>query len=365
MTSIVKENKMVSPYFLFFLMHSTQTGVVVLNFQSDIIRGAGHDAWLSVLVLGLLMHVPFLMMLYILKYSSSGDILSFHREVFGRIIGGTLNIIMACYFSIISLFALHSYIDILQIWVFDGIAPWEYSLLFSILVFYIVSGGFRIVTAIAYWGVIIPSLMLISLLYVLDFLEVSYILPFLQYEVKDFFISAKEAAPIYLGFETVLIFFPFIKHKEKATKWGHLALLYTTILYTTIAVTTFMYFTQGKLEHLTWPTLTMIKIIKFPFLERFEFIFIFTWLLVVMPVICIYLWSAIRSIKMTIPKVKPTYVLIGLLAIFYFVNSQLIEIEFSHFLTHVTTYSGLVFLFGYIPLLFMIAVVRKKLKNKF
>ena len=95
MNSMVKENKMVSPYFLFFLMHSTQIGVVVLTFQTKIIKGAGHNAWLSVLVLGLVMHVIFLMMLYILKHSSCGDILSFHREVFGKVFGGILNIIMA------------------------------------------------------------------------------------------------------------------------------------------------------------------------------------------------------------------------------------------------------------------------------
>ncbi|HZG73317.1 MAG TPA: GerAB/ArcD/ProY family transporter, partial [Chondromyces sp.] len=298
------------------------------------------------------------------KHSSAGDILSFHKDVFGKVFGGVLNIIMAGYFSMVSLFTLYIYIDILQIWVFDGIASWEFSLLFCFLIYYIVAGGFRVVTAIAYWGVVIPSLMLLSLLYTLNFVEVSYLLPLFPYEVKDYFISAKEAAPIYFGFESVLVFFPFIKDREKSPKWGHLALLYTTTLYTIITIITFMFFTQGKLEHLTWPTLTMIKIITSPFLERFEFIFIFTWLLVVMPVICIHLWSAIRSIKLTIPKAKPTYVLIGLLAAFHFVNSQLLEIQYSHLMAKLVSYSGLFFLFCYIPFLFLISVVRKKLKNK-
>jgi hypothetical protein len=82
-----------------------------------------------------------------------------------------------------------------------------------------------------------------------------------------------------------------------------------------------------------------------------------------MPVVCIYLWSAIRSIKITIPKAKATYILIGLLAVFHFVNSQLIEIEFTHTLARVVSYSGLIFLFGYIPFLFMIAVIRNKIKK--
>ncbi|MFE8694874.1 GerAB/ArcD/ProY family transporter [Cytobacillus sp. FJAT-53684] len=363
MDKIVKENKMLSPYFMFFLMHSTQTGVGVLKFQSHIIKGAGHDAWLSVLIFGLTLHIVFFMMLYILKNSNSRDIISFHQEVFGKVLGGTLNIIMSCYFLMASLYALHIYIDILQIWVFDGIASWEFSLLFSLLIYYIVSGGFRVVTAIAFWGVVIPSLLLLSLIYLTYFVDTSYIFPLFQHSVKDYILSAKEAAPIFLGFETLLVFFPFIKNSEKASKWGHLSIFYTTVLYTIISVFTLMFFTQGKLEYLTWPTLTMIKIIQFPFLERFEFIFIFTWLLVVLPVICIYLWSAIRSIKMTFPIAKPTYLLIGLLAVFHVVNSELIGMQFSELFSKMIGVSGLIFLFCYIPLLFLLAVLRRRFKK--
>lgn len=364
LNSMVKENNLVSPYLLFFLMHSTQTGVSVLKFQSVIIRGAGHNAWLSVLVFGLSLHVVLLMMFYILKHSSNGDILTFHQELFGKLLGGIVNIIMACYFSLASLYTLHTYIDILQIWVFDGIANWEYSLLFCILILYIVAGGFRIITGIAFWGIIIPSFMLLSVLYLLRFLEVSYIFPLFQHGVKDYFISSKEVAPMFLGFETVLVFFSFIKDREKSHKWGHLALLYTTCLYTFITILTFMFFSQGKLHHLEWPTLTMIKIIRFPFLERFEFIFIFTWLLVVMPVICIYLWSAIRCIKITIPNSKPTYLLFGLLVVFFIVNTQFLDIKYSHFMNNLIGFSGLFFLFCYIPFLFLISIVRNKLQNK-
>lgn len=175
--------------------------------------------------------------------------------------------------------------------------------------------------------------------------------------------STKEVAPMYLGFETVLVYFSFIKNRDKASKWGHFSLLYTTLLYTLLAIFTFMFFSQGKLQRLEWPTLTMIKIIQFPFLERFEFIFIFTWLLAVMPVICIYLWSAIRCIKCTIPKIKPTYILLGLLIVFFIANIKFIDIKYDNLLAKMTLYSGLAFLFCYVPILFVISIVWKKFKH--
>ena len=188
---MVNENKMVSPYFLFFLIHSTQIGIFALTFQRKIIRGAGHDAWLSVLALGFMMHVIFWMMLFILKSSSAGDILSFHKEVFGKVFGGILNIMLAAYFSIASLTVVYTYIDILQIWVFNGIRSWEFALLFIIVIYYVVAGGFRIITAIAFWGVILPSFMYLSILYLLNYVEFSYLQPFFLHGVKDHFISAK------------------------------------------------------------------------------------------------------------------------------------------------------------------------------
>nr|WP_304218080.1 GerAB/ArcD/ProY family transporter [Fredinandcohnia onubensis] len=363
MNSKISENKLVSPFFLFFLIHGTQTGITVLKFQGNVIKGAHQDAWISVLLLGLSLHLVFFMMLYVLKQSTSGDIVSFHKDVFGKVVGGALNMILAYYFSVAGLGVLYSYIDALQIWVFDGIASWEYAILLCCLIYYLVSGGFRVITGVVFWGVIIPSFLLLSLLYIVGYMEVSYILPFFNHSFKDYLSSASESVPLFLGLETALVYFPFIKNGKKASKWGHLALLFTTLLYTAVTLVTFMFFSEGKLHHLTWPTLTMIKIIQLPFLERFEFIFIFTWLLVIMPVICIYLWSAIRSVKLTFPKIKPTYILIFFLAVYLFANSVLIDMYYTQLLSKIIKYNGMAFLFGYIPLLFIISFIRNFIKK--
>lgn len=354
----ISENKLVSPFFLFFLFHSSQTGITVLRYQRDIVEGAGYDAWLSVLAVGLSTHLIFFMMLYIVKRSTDGDILSLHKDIFGKFIGGALNLLMACYFSIAGLSVLYSYIDALQVWVFNGIASWEYALILCILVFYLVLGGFRVITGVAFWGVVIPSFLILSFFYLLHYIEISYLLPPFKYGLKEHYISSRESVPLYLGFETALIYFPFLKDWKKASKWGHVALFYTTIIYVAVTVVTFMFFTQGKIQHLTWPTLTMIKIIQFSFLERFEFIFIFTWLLVIMPVICIYLWSAIRAIKHTISKIKPTYILLFLLALYLYTNSFLIDIYYTQLIGKIVKYSGIAFIYGYIPFIFFISFVR-------
>jgi spore germination protein (amino acid permease) len=364
MQSKVKENAMVSPYFMFFLIHATQTGIGVLKFQSQIIKGAGQDAWVSVLAVGLFLHIVFLMMLHIMRNSSQGDIISFHTDLFGKYVGGILNILVAIYFFAIGLVALQSYIDILQIWVFDGTGSWEISLLICLCVYYIVSGGFRLVAGIAFWGVIIPSFLSLSFVYVIRYTDYTYIMPLFNHDFKDYLLSAKESGFMYLGLETIFVFFPFIKNGMRSSKWGHYGLLYTTIFYLVITVVTFMYFTQGKLHHLSWPTLSIIKIIQLPFLERFEFIFIFTWLLVFIPVICTYLWSSVRIIKLTYMKVTPTFILFFLLGSYFLITCNAEDILFKQLLEKVVRYSGLIFLFGYVPLLFMISLIKSMIDKR-
>ncbi|WP_066305535.1 GerAB/ArcD/ProY family transporter [Bacillus sp. FJAT-29814] len=362
--AVVKENSMVSPYFLFFLIHGSQVGISVLNFQSRISKGAGQDAWVSVLAVGLSLNVIFFMMLHIMKYASNGDIISFHTDTFGKWIGGLLNLAMTFTFLVAGLLVSHSFIELLQVWVFNGIPSWEFALLICLLSYYIVSGGFRIVAGISFWGVVIPSFLLLSSLYLFHYREISYLLPIFNHGIKEYFISAKASSTMFFGFETVLVYFPFIKNQSRASKWGHLGLLFTTLVYLVITLVTFMFFTQGKLKILTWPTLTMIKIIAFPFLERFEFIFIFTWLFVILPVICIYLWSAIRTVKLTFPKLKPTYVLFFFICCYFFYSSILEDIYYTKLLIKIVRYNGFILLFGYIPLLFIISLIKVVIKNR-
>ncbi|MDF2859599.1 MAG: spore gernimation protein GerB [Neobacillus sp.] len=364
MQSTVKESAMVSPYLLFFLIHGSQTGIGVLRFQSSIIKGAEQDAWVSVLVVGLSLHILFLMILHIIRNSSQGDIISFHTDTFGKIIGGMLNLLLTVYFFSVGLIVVHTYIEILQIWVFDGISSWEFSLVICVLVYYIVSAGFRSITGIAFWGVIIPSFLLFTIFYIMRFANLTYIMPFFNHDLKDYLISAKESGFNYLGFEAVLVYFPFIKNGMKESKWGHFALLYTTILSLVLVFVTFTFFSQGKLAMLSWPTLTMIKVIQFPFLERFEFIFLFTWLLLIFPVICINVWSSVRIVKKTFQKLKATYVLIFVLFGYFLFNSNVVDTVDEQRLNTFVATSGLILIYIYIPFLFIISFIKSKIGKR-
>src|SRR5690606_34515961 len=66
MNGEVKQNKTVSPYLLYFVMHTTQTGIGVLGFQVPMVNAAGTDSWLSLLVTGAAFHIVIFMMFTLL-----------------------------------------------------------------------------------------------------------------------------------------------------------------------------------------------------------------------------------------------------------------------------------------------------------
>ena len=55
------------------------------------------------------------------------------------------------------------------------------------------------------------------------------------------------------------------------------------------------YYSEGKLLKTIWATLTLFSFISFPFMERFEFVAVCFWMLIILPNLCLYLWAAYRG----------------------------------------------------------------------
>ncbi|WP_258313441.1 spore germination protein [Paenibacillus sp. tmac-D7] len=64
--STINERFLISPFFVLFLIYTNLVGVGIINFQRDIIEGAGYDAWISVILCGLSIHIIVWMMYRIL-----------------------------------------------------------------------------------------------------------------------------------------------------------------------------------------------------------------------------------------------------------------------------------------------------------
>ncbi|WP_163103553.1 GerAB/ArcD/ProY family transporter, partial [Peribacillus alkalitolerans] len=74
-------------------------------------------------------------------------------------------------------------------------------------------------------------------------------------------------------------------------------LLFSTIIYVALMIVAIIYFSGMQLERTIWATLSLFKIVRLPFIERFEYVAITYWMLIILPNLIFYMWSACRGIK--------------------------------------------------------------------
>lgn len=341
---------------------SMQIGVGILSYQRILSSFTAQDAWISVLISGIPLHI-ILWMIYKIAETVNGDIVTAHLYVAGNTGGKFLSSIFIVYYFMHSLSVLRTFIEVIQVWMFPDMSVFWFTVAFMLLCIYIVYGGFRTVVGIAFFGAVLPSYLFLTFGYNIKFAEFQHLLPIWDHSIKDLLLGAYYMTFSFIGFEIVLFFYPFIKEPQKSKKWAHLALLTTTFVYTLLMIIAIVFFSEEQLQKSIWPTLTMWKVVQLPFVERFEYIGIANWNLVILPNICISLWVASRLLRriFNIRQKK------GILILAFF---QVVVINFFNtreIVGHLNEYTGkagFIFNFIYFPFLFIWVMIVKKVKKK-
>ncbi|PAE43063.1 GerAB/ArcD/ProY family transporter [Bacillus sp. 7884-1] len=362
MKSIVPESKKISPFLVFFLIVSMQIGVGILGFQRFIAKTAGYDAWISIIITGLAIHIIMWMILKMLSITN-GDFITIHTFVLGNKLGKMVSSIFILYLSLFAVTVLRSYIEIVQVWMFPDLETFWFALVFFLLVIYIVNGGFKTIAGIAFFSIVLPFYIAVMFVVTIPYSDFTNLLPIFDHSVKELLLASRDMSFTVLGFETILFYYPFIQEQEKSKKWVHLGLLFTTVVCLYLAVLTFAYFSEAQLQKNVWPTLTMWKIIKLPFVERFEYIGIANWFLIILPNVCICLWCASRLAKQLFSiRQKATIPTISILC--FIATCFMTTREQINMVTDITAKVGFYFNMIYIPILFAGTLIAKKVRNR-
>lgn len=350
----------VSPFLVLFIVISVQVGVGVLGFQPFILE-AGHDGWITVILAGLMIHAVIWIM-YKLIRNGKGDLIDIHHQAFGKWLGNLFSIGVIFYFIITAITVLRSYIEVVQVWVFPDMPTWSLALPFMMLTYYVVMGGFRTVVGISFFSVILPAYLALSFLFPLKFAKWESLGPVFDVGFTPLLSASFQMTLSFVGFSVLLVCHPYVKNGMNTQKWAQLGTLITTLFYLLIEIMAIIYYTADQLKVVTWPTLGLWKIAQLPFVERFEFIGISTWLLVILPNITILLWAASRISKRVFGY-KQKYFLVILLLI-VFVGCLFIEKrENISQLNSTISIIGKYYNFVYLPFLFIIHYIAVKVRK--
>lgn len=293
-----KPKNMFQAYMLLFLVSSGQIGVGIFGFQRIVGVYSDHDAWISVIVAGLVSHIVVGLMFWILSRYESADLYGIHQHLFGKWIGNGLSMVLMLYYLMVSVTIVRTYIELIQSWVFPTFPTWILSMTLLLLAWYGTTGGIRL----------IAGLSTISFFVILFFMGTLYISP-IKYASWSHLLPIGEASPWAImkgtismgltisGFESIFYFYPYIKDKSNGAKYAQYSLLFSNIIYLFMMILGIVYFSKGQLTRSIWASTSMLKIVKFPFLERLEYIASSVWMFVVIPGLMIYIWVLGRGFK--------------------------------------------------------------------
>lgn len=363
MAEVIKEQNKIAPYMAVFLVHPAQMGVGILGFQSILAINAGYDSWISVILAGVGVSVVLWIMYGILN-RGSGSLITIHREVFGKWLGGALSLIFIIYFLFESVVVISTYAEIVRVWMFPAMKFWVVSLMFITLATYTILGGLRTVIGMCFFSFFIPLLGMFPVIFpLIENGNYHNFLPILTHSLPDILKATKDMSLTIIGFEVILIAYPFIQRPRTSQKWAHVSNLFTILMYGFITLVTFAYYNQEEMRNLIWPTLSMLKIVHFSFLERFEYFAVCLWFLTIFSVVILTLWAASRSAKV-LCGCKQKHALIvfaiaGFILSLLFTNRQQVDI-----LNGIVGKAGFYLLSLYLPFLWIMQRIVAKVRKK-
>ncbi|CAM3774917.1 GerAB/ArcD/ProY family transporter [Mesobacillus zeae] len=352
----------ISPYMVFFLVNSMQIGVGLLGFERISAKLAGNDAWISTLLSGLSINVM-IWMIYKILNQGKGNIVAIHHDVFGKWIGGAFSLIFLFYLLVTGATILRTYIEVVQVWMFSIMPTWILVGIFLILCYYIVSGGFRVVAGICFFGVLLPSTLAFTFFFPLQFADFRNLFPIMQHSFKEIIKGMQGNLFSYFGFETLLVYYTFIKNPKKSQKFAHYGALVTTAVYTYLMILSLVFFSEKQLASAIWAYLSMSKIIQFSFIERFEYILISFWAFVILPNVVLTLWGVSRGMRETF-GMKQKYIL-PILILFIFILTILLDDRNK--VNLISTWvgkSGFIIVYIYLPVLWLIQSLQIKFRRQ-
>src|SRR5690554_3309651 len=116
--------RFVNAFMAFYIIHTSQIGMGILGVPRIIYLESKKDAWITILLSGLLISIIIWLMISILKKYEGWNLFDIHQHVYGRLIGSIFNFLIVIYFIAVYYSITISYVDLSLTWGYEGVYEW-------------------------------------------------------------------------------------------------------------------------------------------------------------------------------------------------------------------------------------------------
>lgn len=263
---------------LIFIIIGAQVGMGIFSLPRLVSAEAHQDAWLAVL-LGAL--VSLLMLIIIERLGRRMPELSFvsmNHFLFGRWLGSVMVFLFVFYVIFFNSTVVRIFTEITVIFLLPRTPVPVVALVVVLAIVYIINKDARVVARlneVLFW-IILPLIFL----FMIPLVNADYtnLLPVGGAGFKAIVRGVLPSSYAYAGMEVLLVFYFLVKSKSEVIKAGILGLGWTTLVYLILTLICLLVWGSETIQIINWPALTVLKTIKFPVLERPEFLLLTVWM---------------------------------------------------------------------------------------
>jgi len=274
------------------LIHGAQLGLGILQLPRELAEAAGTDGWISLIIGWMASVCVSLIVIQVMKKNPDAtllDALSIYFGKWGRIVGG---IAISLYFGFFTFTLMARSLLFIKVWILPRTPDYVIMLLFVIPTYLVTRNGLRVLGRYAELMFYLFVPLLAVFLVPWGDAHLLYLLPVVKEGWKPILHAVQTTVVSFLGFEVAFFLYPFLQKKHLASIGIVVANTISMLVYLIVIITCFVFFSP---EGITWfmqPTLNLLKVVEFQFVERLEIVLLAFYLFITFRVWSSYLfWS--------------------------------------------------------------------------
>lgn len=352
---------------LIALVQAGIIGISIIELPAVIIREAANDAWISILIGGLITLFFALSTTKLSLYYPEYTFVEYIPKIYGKMIGYIINGITIIYFISFIALSARLFANAVSINLLNDTPQWAVLLIFWAVIAYSIKSGIKVIV-LAITILFIPMLIAFGMLALLPIskMEFENILPVFSNGFMPIFQGAYKIIPYYFGYATLGFIIPVIKEPKRVYNAVIIGVLIPTGIILLLIILLICRFSVEEVQNMLYPVVILIKSFKLPgaFIERMESLFFIVFITIALDNIAIYMYLTVLSLVRWTKKQNYTVYIIILTATAFVlsiipVNSAYVIKGFDYL-----TYMGLLFVLIIIPFGLVITIIKRRGSNK-
>jgi spore germination protein (amino acid permease) len=302
-----KQIKLTSFQLSIFIIQ-TQIGVGVLGLPFNVFSVSKGDAWISVLVAGGIVQAMITILWLLGRRFPSKSLFDYSKVLLGKFAGTLITAGYLIYGVLVVIIILMYSTAIIKSWSLNLTPVWVVMLMLLIPGVYLgkekvmeISNVYVVVTILIVLLVVVSTIVLF--IYPVDW---RYLFPIGASGGFTILKGAKEAYFSMLGFELLLILYPYFHHNGSAAVYKAVtsANLTVTLVYTFMTIVSIVTFSPDELKIVPQPVLYYVKSLYLQVVERVDLLFASFWVVNVITSLTSYLFLCTESCSYLFKKFK-------------------------------------------------------------